>query len=138
MDFWDDDVLYDEMVPLDGAVDALRVLSKKHEIVFVSKITGSHFQSKVEFIERFFPFAHGFIGTSEKYYAGVDVLIDDRVDHLNKAQQYGIQPIQFMTPYLQDEAPAVDMPFIKSWTDVLCVNPNTLYNALFTNIRKAL
>lgn len=136
MDFWHNEHLYDNMLPIEGAIAALKLLSQHHEIVFVSKITGNHYQSKVDFIERYFPFAHGFIGTSDKHYARVDVLIDDRVDHLNKAHQRGIRPIQYMTPYLQDESPVVGMPCIKSWKDVLCADSCSLYNMLFTNIRK--
>ena len=137
MDFWHDESLYDNMLPIEGAIAALKLLSKDHKIVFVSKLTGNHFESKHEFVQRNFPFADGFIGTSEKHYARVDLLIDDRIDHLNNVQRHCIQPILYNTRYTQDEMPATDMPFIESWKDLLCTDADELYDALFTNIRKA-
>lgn len=137
LDFWCDEGIYDEIEPLDGAVESLKILSKDHDIVFVSKLMGNHYYSKTEMLKRYFPFAAGFIGTDRKQFAKVDLLIDDRIDHLNKVQNAGIAPIQYMTPYLQDEELTRDIAFIKSWTDLLCTDADTLYNALFTNIRKA-
>lgn len=137
LDFWCDEGIYDELEPIAHAVNALKELSRRHQIVFVSKLMGNHFESKKSFLERNFPFMSGFIGTDQKQFARVDLLIDDRVDHLNKVHQAGIIPIQYMTPYQQDEEPATDMAFIKSWLDLLCTNEDTLYNALLTNIRKA-
>jgi 5'(3')-deoxyribonucleotidase len=137
LSFWNDEGIYDELEPIAHAANALKELSRRHQIVFVSKLMGNHFESKKSFLERNFPFMSGFIGTDQKQFARVDLLIDDRVDHLNKVHQAGIIPIQYMTPYHQDEEPATDMAFIKSWLDLLCTNEDTLYNALLTNIRKA-
>lgn len=137
LDFWDEEFVYDELEPIPHSVNALKDLSRSHDIVFVSKLMGNHFESKKHFLETHFPFMSGFIGTDQKQFARVDILIDDRVDHLNKVQKAGIIPIQYMTPYTQDEEPAVDMPFIKSWLDLLCTNEDTLYNALFANYRTA-
>lgn len=136
--FWNDENIYDELDPLPGVIECLHNLSRYgHEIVFVSKLMGNHFESKKRFLERFFPFMDGFIGTDQKKFARVDMLIDDRVDHLNRVQAAGITPVQYMTPYLQDEEPAKDMAFIRSWNDLLFDDADTLYNALLTNIRKA-
>lgn len=137
LDFWNEESIYDELEPIPGAVEALEIISKTHEIVFVSKLMGNHFESKKQFLETHFPFMAGFIGTDQKHFARVDMLIDDRVDHLNKVQRVGILPIQYMTQYQQDEEPAASMFYVKSWQDLLCTDTDSVYDALFSHSRTA-
>lgn len=137
LDYWRQETLYDDMLPIKGSVEALELLSHDHDIVFVTALKGNHHKSKYELVKRNFPFMKGFIGTKEKHFARIDVLIDDRINNLNNVAKHGIIPIQYDTIYTQDEEQSVDMAHITSWTDVLCSGSDTMYNALFDNIRKA-
>ena len=113
--YWRRADVYDKMAPIDGCVEALRRLAEHNDIVFVSTIKGNHHKSKVEFSKRNFPFMSGFLATKEKQYAGVDVMIDDRVDVLNKVYYAGKQAVVVNTPYDQSESSAADFVILNSW-----------------------
>lgn len=84
LDFWRDENLYDNLVPMDGAVEKLEQLSKYFGIVFVSRLKGNHHRSKVYFLKEHFPFMTGFIGTHEKYLLNDSLvaMVDDLEDNL--------------------------------------------------------
>lgn len=86
LDFWRDENLYDNLVPMEGAVEKLGLLSKYFGIVFVSRLKGNHHRSKVYFLKKFFPFMTGFIGTHEKYLLNDSLvaMVDDLEDNLSK------------------------------------------------------
>lgn len=86
LDFWRDENLYDNLVPMEGAVDKLEQLSKYFGIVFVSRLKGNHHRSKVYFLKEHFPFMTGFIGTHEKYLLNDSLvaMVDDLEDNLVK------------------------------------------------------
>lgn len=102
LDYWRQRDIYDNLSPIPGSVEVLSYLSKRHEIVFVSTIKGDHHKSKFQFVDRNYPFMDGFIATKEKKYARVDVMIDDRLDVLQKVDRAGIIPIQFSSPHEQN------------------------------------
>lgn len=102
-DFWRQRNLYDDMVPIKDSVEVLEFLKNKgHEIVFISRLKGDHHKSKVNFIKKYFPFYDGIIGTHEKKYAKVDMLIDDRLDNLYSMDDNVIK-VLYATPYKQNE-----------------------------------
>lgn len=84
LDFWRDESLYDNLVPMEGAVKKLEQLSKYFSIVFVSRLKGNHHRSKVYFLKKHFPFMTGFVGTHEKYLLNDSLvaMIDDLEDNL--------------------------------------------------------
>lgn len=84
LDFWRDEALYDNLLPMKEAVEKLEQLSEYFDIVFVSRLKGSHHKSKVYFTKKWFPFQQGFIGTHEKWIlnGSVVAMIDDLEDNL--------------------------------------------------------
>lgn len=76
---------YNLIQPIRGSKEALWKLSMQgFDIIFVSHIIGDHFENKLEWLEKHYPFMRGFIGTKQKHLVEGDVLIDDRNDRLNK------------------------------------------------------
>lgn len=115
MGFWKSASLYDECLPMEGAVDSLEAMHRAgHKIVFVSYVMGNHFESKQNFLKRHFPFHSGFIATREKHLVtAADVIVDDRVDNLVRCNKAGIKAVQFDTPYTQSAR--ADFPKIDKW-----------------------
>lgn len=86
LDFWRAEDLYDNLVPMEGAVGKLEQLSQYFGIVFISRLKGNHHKSKVGFCKKHFPFMTGFIGTHEKWLMNeaVVAMIDDLPENLAK------------------------------------------------------
>jgi 5'(3')-deoxyribonucleotidase len=86
LDFWRDETLYDNLVPMERAVEKLKSLSQYFDIVFVSRLKGNHHRSKVYWLKKHFPFMTGFVGTHEKWIlnASLVAMIDDLEDNLVK------------------------------------------------------
>lgn len=86
LDFWRDEALYDDLLPMEGSVEKLEQLSQYFDIVFISRLKGSHHKSKVYFTKKWFPFQKGFVGTHEKWIlnGSVVAMIDDLGDNLIK------------------------------------------------------
>lgn len=111
-DFWRAKSVYDNLEPMENAVDCLETLKKKgYEIVFVSALKGDHHKSKHNFLEHYFPYKDGFIGTKEKGYVKADLVIDDRLSVLNQFPNFGCIKIQFNTPHDQDQSLKVSLDF---------------------------
>lgn len=88
LEFWRDHNLYAGLTPMAGAVECLTELSNRgNEIVFVTKPKGLHHKSKYYFLENTLPCMDGAIMTHEKYYARVDVMIDDNLNVLAKMKE---------------------------------------------------
>lgn len=117
-DYWRQHNLYDSILPMEGSVEALRTMHEQgNKIVFVSALKGDHHKSKFNFLKRYFPFMDGFIGTKEKQYARVDILIDDR--NKNLVGLNGACPIKFNTPYDQEIDINFPMFNASSWEEIL-------------------
>jgi len=86
LDFWRSEDLYDNLLPMEGAVEKLEQLSKHFDIVFVSRLKGNHHRSKVYWCKKWFPFMIGFVGTHEKWILNDSLvaMIDDLEDNLFK------------------------------------------------------
>lgn len=84
LDFWRAEDLYDNLIPMEGAVEKLERLSQYFGIVFISRLKGNHHKSKVGFCKKYFPFMAGFIGTHEKWLMkeSVVAMIDDLESNL--------------------------------------------------------
>jgi len=84
LDFWRDKNLYDNLAPMEGAVEKLEQLSKYFGIVFVSRLKGNHHRSKVYFLKKHFPFMTGFVGSHEKWILNDSLvaMVDDLEDNL--------------------------------------------------------
>lgn len=84
LDFWRDENLYDNLVPMEGAVEKLETLNKYFDIVFVSRLKGNHHRSKVYWLKKHFPFMKGFVGTHEKWILNDSLLamVDDLEENL--------------------------------------------------------
>lgn len=84
--FFCNDTIYDTIEPLKGSVKWLRYLRDYGcDVVFVTAATGRFAKSsegKERFLNRYFPFADGYVITEDKSLVKCDVLIDDRVKHL--------------------------------------------------------
>lgn len=129
IDYWRQEGLYDNMMPAPACGSVLwRWHNQGHHIVFVSALTGNHFDSKRKFLERHFPFMSGFIGTHQKQFASVDVLIDDRMENLNAVRKTGIEPILFSTAYCQRVDSHEPVRTIHSW-EALLIADDPAYNA---------
>lgn len=117
-EWWRQGFLYDNLRPLEGCVDALRGFYEKgHEIVFISALKGNHHKSKVEFIKKFFPFYSAFLGTKEKGYVDVDVMIDDRLDNLYQFPDHVLK-VLYLTDYKQSEQLRDDVVIVRDWESV--------------------
>lgn len=80
--FWKQSNLYDEAIPLSGAVEFIAEFKKQGwDVVFASHTEGSHAKSKYDFLERHFKF-DGFMATREKQFLRANIAVDDRVEHL--------------------------------------------------------
>lgn len=90
LDFWRDETLYDNLKPMNGAVEKLEALSQYFNIVFVSRLKGNHHRSKVYFLKKHFPFMAGFVGTHEKYILNDSLvaMVDDLEDNLSKFEAH--------------------------------------------------
>lgn len=89
MDWWRYQGIYDQMKPMEGAVEALEHLTTLgYDVVFVSHCKGSHMKSKYSFLKKYAGhIMKGFVATKEKHLVcsgtGKDVVFDDRNDYLN-------------------------------------------------------
>lgn len=84
LDFWRSEDLYDNLEPMEGAVEKLEQLSKYFGIVFISRLKGQHHKGKVYFLKKYFPFMEAFVGTHEKWVMNnsVEAMIDDLPENL--------------------------------------------------------
>lgn len=85
LSYWRHTDLYDELYPVEGSIEALYRAKRDggHQIVFVSSCFPEHTQSKINFVDRFFPFNDGFVATHEKHFIAYDELIDDKLEHMH-------------------------------------------------------
>jgi len=102
LDFWRVDNLYDNLKPIEGAVEKLHKISEHIDIVFVSRLKGQHHRSKVYFLKEFFPFLAGFVGTHEKYLLQNSMLamIDDLEDNLKLFEQ--VKRVHYGSEWFKD------------------------------------
>ena len=118
MDFWRGDNLYDFLSPIEGSVEVLWSLFEKgFKIHFASHCKGGHMKSKVNFLKRHFPM-NAFYATQEKEGLVCDIIIEDRVDIINRFSDDKLKII-LESPFTQEEPPLNDLPYVVSnWRDI--------------------
>lgn len=84
--FWNSDTLYDEGVPLiPNSKEVITDLSNNYSIIFLTLVTGNHYESKYNYIKRHFSHIdYHFIavGSHSKHLVNLDYMIDDRACNL--------------------------------------------------------
>jgi 5'(3')-deoxyribonucleotidase len=115
-DFWKIDSLYDDLFPFEHSVDVLKKLSESYDIVFVSACFPEHINSKQRFLDKFFPFASGFISTKEKQYVQMDIFVDDSLENLRavKNRQSECKCLMYQSPLNYEDGFEV----VRNWNDV--------------------
>lgn len=98
-EYWLLSDLYDDMQPMENAVEVLQELkSRGHTVICVSKCTPEHLASKKRMLDKYVPFIDGFVDTGDKHFVDFDVIIDDSGEMVLKIAEYGKMVIQPMTP----------------------------------------
>ena len=84
-DYWRNPKLYDDLLPFPDAVEVLNWFNRNGtKIVFITSIIPEHYQSKINFILRYFPYTYDFITAQKKYLVGnLDMFIDDNIMHID-------------------------------------------------------
>lgn len=119
LDFWRMKHVYQEMVPIEGSVEALSALKDiGYKIVFVSALKGDHHYSKYRFLEKHFPMMDGFLGTKEKWAVNADLVVDDRNKFLNMFPSTSVLKFKFETTFDQDEELKVSALSIGGWSEL--------------------
>mgnify|MGYP002640290601 CR=1 FL=1 len=99
--FWRNPELYDNLTPLTGSRNALRLLkSMGYDLFFVSNCEDDHVESKRRFLDKYFPFHDGLIDTCQKHSIEADIYFDDHVEYVDKIlknRPYA-KVYQFVTP----------------------------------------
>lgn len=117
LDFWRGTDVYNFLRPMPGSVEVIKKLAEEgHKIMWATHCKGFHTRSKYRFIERNYPIK-GFFATKEKHEIRTDVMIDDRVDVLNKFYN-NESLVLFDSPFTQKESPALPMTTVKNWNQV--------------------
>lgn len=120
MEFWRQAHLYDHLKPSEGAVETLGWLKGRgHKIVFISALKGQHHKSKVGFIKEWFPFYDAFLGTKEKEYVSVDVMIDDSNHVLNRFNDENVLLFKFDNHDVQPQNITVAHNTIEKWEELI-------------------
>lgn len=120
--YWRMKDLYDNLEPVEGSVEKLQeCFEKGFEIVFVSLCVPSHTQSKIDFVNKYFPFHSGFIATDKKELVRYDYLIDDKHYHIVAGQKQNLDSKHFLFTQVSGDYikyPNVDESLIlKHWND---------------------
>lgn len=119
LDFWRRRNTYDDLVPQEGCVEALQwIQGFGNKIVFISSLKGNHHKSKVGFVKRYFPFYDAFLGTKEKEFVNVQVMIDDSNHVLNRFDPENVVLIKYDNEVKQPHELKVDVNIIHSWKDI--------------------
>lgn len=86
-DYWRRGDLYDSLKPLLWSQSCLWYLKERgHKIVFISSCVPEHTASKIRFLDKYFSWRHSFIATHDKEFVDYDILIDDKLYHIQKGE----------------------------------------------------
>lgn len=94
-DFWKKPDLYDNLEPLEGAVEAINKMRKSANVIFVSTCVPEHETSKVKFLKKYFKY-DAFIDTADKHFVNYDVLFDDKIHHIDLGQKCRPDSMHFL------------------------------------------
>lgn len=103
IEFWSDKDLYYNVPPMKNSVETLERMKKLGwQIGFVSYTKKGHFESKCDWVNKWFPFRDFIHCTKEKGFTRCTHFADDRNKYLNQ-QPEGVKLIKMQTPLTQDE-----------------------------------
>lgn len=103
IEFWSDKDLYYNVPPMKNSVETLELMKNMGwQIGFVSYTKKGHFESKCDWVNKWFPFKDFIHCTKEKGFTRCTHFIDDRNKYLNQ-QPEGVKLIKMQTPLTQDE-----------------------------------
>lgn len=103
IDFWSDKDLYYNVKPMQNCVEVLeKMKAQGWAIGFVSYTKKGHFESKCDWVNKWFPFRDFIHCTKEKGFTRCTHFIDDRNKYLNQ-QPDGVTLIKMQTPLSQEE-----------------------------------
>lgn len=119
MDFWSNESLYDNLTPNPEATKTLKSLYLQgYDIGFVSYTKKGHFESKCNFLNKWFPYRKFILNTKEKNYTRCNWFIDDRASNLI-IQPSEVNTILYKTNVANDER---DVDFVTdSWEDIYSI-----------------
>lgn len=119
MEFWKQDNLYDNLLPIGGSVEALESLYKQGaSVVALSAHYGRHAASKRDWVYRHYPFVKDVILLDKgvnKCYVKCDVIIEDHVENL---VGFGLETMKVVvdSPYLNQD---YDGTVYNNWKDIV-------------------
>lgn len=120
--YWNQESLYQSLQPYDNCVDVIRKLSSKMNIFFMSHSKAKHFHSKARWLKDTFQLPENefyFAATQEKemFSNAVDIMIDDRLDNLNKFVG-NVDLLCYNTPYEQFEPAEKRIKVVNNWLEI--------------------
>lgn len=118
LEFFDYFKLYDDVTPRDDALLYLPLIADDYDVIFVSKIMGNHYCSKLRMLDKYFPFHKGFYGCDKtKAFITCDYIVDDCYSNLNDFYLAGKQlgQIKFRQDYKENVEPLKNYPIVYNW-----------------------
>lgn len=121
-EYFDYYALYDNAEPREDILEVLPKLAKSWDIIFVSRIMGNHFCSKVRLVDKYFPFHKGVYGTTKtKSHIKCGIFVDDCISNLNEMWQRNpdTKCIRFRSDYVEDNVnPLATYPIYYNWYQI--------------------
>ena len=121
-EYFDYFTLYDNVSPREDALEYLPILIKHFDIIFVSKIMGNHYCSKLRMLDKYFPYHKGFYGCSKtKVNIKCDILVDDCFSNLNDMyEKHGndVTLLKFRADYNERVEPLKHYRHVYSWEQI--------------------
>ena len=92
---WRDPDLFWIPEPYSGAIEALDDLNQRHDVRIVTAVPHAHVEARSDWFKRYAPFIHRknqMIFTNDKSLIRADVIIDDKVEHVDEWLEENIVP----------------------------------------------
>ena len=92
---WRDPDLFWILMPYSGAVEALYGLNQRHDVRIVTAVPHMHVKARSDWFHREAPFIHRkpqMIFTNDKSLIKADVIIDDKVEHVDDWLEENVVP----------------------------------------------
>lgn len=105
--YWRQKDLYDNLKPYEEAFEVINWFHRNGaKIVFITTAYPEHFESKMNFVLKYFPYAYDFVSLNKKYLiTGIDYFIDDNIQQIEDMMYLGdpnIQCFLYRTPFNVD------------------------------------
>lgn len=116
--FFDLTNLYDNLDPIENSQKFINKLQEDgHDLIFVSHVYPGHYQSKIDFLKKYFGDIP-LIATEHKQYVKADFFVDDRKKFLINIKKHNPQAkcLLFASPFVNEESES--FPLVKDWQQV--------------------